>query len=149
GAYEECSFATPGVGTFFGTEGTNPAVGRAGRRESAREQRIEVICQSQRLPAVLAAVRAAHSYEEPAIDVYPLHNEPGAPGAGRLGRLPAPASLAAFARAVAEALGANGLRYVGEAGRPVERVAVVCGAGDDFLGDAARAGADVLLTGEA
>ncbi len=25
----------------------------------------------------------------------------------------------------------------------------VCGAGDDFLGDAARAGADVLLTGEA
>ena len=29
------------------------------------------------------------------------------------------------------------------------RVAVACGAGDDFLKDAARAGADVLLTGEA
>ena len=28
-------------------------------------------------------------------------------------------------------------------------MAVACGAGDDFLGDAARAGADVLLTGEA
>jgi putative NIF3 family GTP cyclohydrolase 1 type 2 len=28
-------------------------------------------------------------------------------------------------------------------------VAVACGAGDDFLKDAARAGADVLLTGEA
>ena len=31
----------------------------------------------------------------------------------------------------------------------VERLAVACGAGDDFLKDAARAGADALLTGEA
>ncbi len=28
-------------------------------------------------------------------------------------------------------------------------MAIACGAGDDLLGDAARAGADVLLTGEA
>ena len=37
----------------------------------------------------------------------------------------------------------------GDPNRPVQRVAVACGAGDDFLKDAARAGADVLLTGEA
>ena len=37
----------------------------------------------------------------------------------------------------------------GDPRRPVQRVAVACGAGDDFLKDAARAGADVLLTGEA
>ena len=37
----------------------------------------------------------------------------------------------------------------GEPARIVERVAVACGAGDDFLKDAARAGADALLTGEA
>jgi putative NIF3 family GTP cyclohydrolase 1 type 2 len=38
---------------------------------------------------------------------------------------------------------------VGDPRKLIERVAVACGAGDDFLNDAARAGADVLLTGEA
>ena len=37
----------------------------------------------------------------------------------------------------------------GDPARRVERLAVACGAGDDFLKDAARAGADALLTGEA
>ena len=34
GAYTECSFATPGQGTFFGTDEANPAVGQKGRRET-------------------------------------------------------------------------------------------------------------------
>ena len=149
GAYEQCSFAAPGAGTFFGTEGAIPAVGRAGRRESAAELRVEVVCPSDRLAAVLAGVRQAHSYEEPAIDVYPLHTEPAGPGSGRVGRLSEPTALAAFAHAVGSVLQAPGLQFVGDPDRPVRRVAIVCGAGDDFLGDAARAGADVLLTGEA
>ena len=151
GAYRECSFAVPGIGTFFGTESSNPAVGRAGRREVVSEQRIELVCPSERLSATLRAVRSAHSYEEPAVDVYPLHVPPGGPGAGagRVGTLPEPTTLGAFARSVAECLSAAGLQVVGEDDRRVERVAVVCGAGDDFLGDAVRAGADVLLTGEA
>ena len=73
GAYEECSFAIPGEGTFFGTEAANPTIGERGQRETVCELRLEFICPSPRLAAVLAAVRASHSYEEPAIDVYPLH----------------------------------------------------------------------------
>ena len=149
GAYDECSFASAGEGTFFGREGSNPAVGRAGRRETAPERRIEIVCPADALSTVLAAVREAHSYEEPAVDVYPLHREPGGPGAGRVGTLPAPSTLADFARTVANRLRAPGLQYVGEPGRRVGRVAIVCGAGDDFVPDAVRAGADVLLTGEA
>lgn len=149
GAYEDCSFATPGIGTFFGAEGAHPTIGQAGRRETVHEQRVEIVCPGERLGAVLAAVRAAHSYEEPAIDVYPLHSEPGGPGVGRLGTLPMATTLEAFARVVATTLGTRGLQFVGEPDRPVARVAIVCGAGDDFLGEALRAGADVLLTGEA
>jgi putative NIF3 family GTP cyclohydrolase 1 type 2 len=37
---------------------------------------------------------------------------------------------------------------VGDPAAPVGRVAVVCGAGGEFLHDAVRARADVLLTGE-
>lgn len=149
GAYEQCSFASPGEGTFFGNAGANPTVGRAGRRETVREFRVEVVCPADRLAAVVAAVRSAHSYEAPAVDVVPLQALPGGPGAGRVGRLPEPMTLGELAAAVAALLAAPGPQFVGEAGRRIERVAVVCGAGDDFLGDAVRAGADVLLTGEA
>lgn len=149
GAYNECSFAIPGEGTFFGTETANPTVGQAGRRETVRELRVEIVSPSDRLAAVLAAIRKAHSYEEPAIDVYPLHPVSAGPGIGRVGRLAAPMALDELAAAVRRVLNAPGLQLVGQPDRRVERVAIACGAGDDFVHDAARAGADVLLTGEA
>lgn len=149
GDYSECSFSTRGVGTFFGGAGSNPTVGQAGRREVVREWKVELVCPRARLAGVLAAVRRTHSYEEPAIDVLPLRAEPAGPGVGRLGRLVRPEPLGEFATRVAERLAATGLQYVGEPDRPVERVAICCGAGDDFLGDAIRLGADCLLTGEA
>jgi dinuclear metal center YbgI/SA1388 family protein len=149
GAYDECSFSTPGVGTFFGQEGANPAVGQAGRRESVREWRLELLCPADRLAAVLAAIRERHSYEEPAIDVVPLHVEPSGPGVGRLGHLARPEPLRDFAARVARVLDAPGVQAVGDADRDIRRVAIACGAGDDLLPDAARLGADCLLTGEA
>ena len=153
GAYEECSFAIPGEGTFFGTEAANPTIGERGQRETVCELRLEFVCPSPKLAAVLAAVRASHSYEEPAIDVYPLHEPDSAvsssAGAGRMGRLGKPQSLAELARNVGQALGTTAVGAAGDLDRQVERLAVACGAGDDFLKDAARAGADALLTGEA
>lgn len=149
GAYAECSFASPGEGTFFGNEGANPAVGQAGRRETVRELRVEMVCPADRLAPVLAAIRGAHSYEEPAIDVYPLQALPHGPGAGRVGRLPSTTTLRALASEVVRVLQAPGLQVAGDPDRAVGRLAIVCGAGDDFLPDAARAGVDALLTGEA
>ncbi|MEW4571078.1 Nif3-like dinuclear metal center hexameric protein [Tautonia sp. JC769] len=149
GDYVECSFSTEGVGTFFGLEGTNPTVGESGHREVAREQRIELVCPKARLAAVLSAIRQAHGYEEPAIDVYPTIVRDDTAGVGRVGRLAAPMTLADFANRVRERLAASGLQFVGRPDRRVERVAVACGGADDFVGDAARSGADVFLTGEA
>jgi len=149
GAYNECSYSSAGFGTFFGTEAANPAVGQVGRRETVREWRVELICPAEILSHVLAAIRASHSYEEPAIDVVPLEGTSGGPGIGRLGRLEAVEPLEAFVARAARALSATGIQFAGDAARPVRKVAIACGAGDDFVPDAARAGADVLLTGEA
>jgi dinuclear metal center YbgI/SA1388 family protein len=155
GAYRECSFAIPGQGTFFGTEAANPAVGQRGRRETVPEFRLEIVCPAVQLDAVLAAIRAGHSYEEPAIDVYPLHqpgparDRPDRPGSGRIGRFAESCTLAEFASRASRILGSAAVQMVGDPHRQVLRVAVACGAGDDFLKDAAHAGADVLLTGEA
>src|SRR5262245_20175005 len=41
GDYRDCSFGSAGTGTFFGEEGTDPAVGQAGRLEAVAEWRLE------------------------------------------------------------------------------------------------------------
>jgi dinuclear metal center YbgI/SA1388 family protein len=148
GAYSECSFRLAGTGTFFGSEAAKPTVGRKGRREEVSEWRLEVVCPETAVPAVVAAMRKAHSYEEPAFDVYPLLPSPSG-GEGRLGSLPQAVPLTVLARQVRVALGCGPVQTVGNVERAVRRVAVVCGSGADFLSDAARAGADALLTGEA
>lgn len=42
---------------------------------SAREQelKVEVTCQTERVEATVAAIRAVHPYEEPVINVIPLY----------------------------------------------------------------------------
>ena len=57
---------------LFGSEATNPTVGEKGRREEVSEWRLEVVCPEDKVGAAVAALRQAHSYEEPAFDVYPL-----------------------------------------------------------------------------
>lgn len=148
GQYGECSFRLAGTGTFFGSEAANPTVGQKGRREEVSEWRLEVLCPEADLARVIAALRKAHSYEEPAFDIYPLRSEPSRIGSGRIGVLPEPASLGALAQTVKSSLGASLVQVAGEPSQAVRRVAVVCGAGGDFLSDAALHKADVLVTGE-
>jgi dinuclear metal center YbgI/SA1388 family protein len=148
GQYSQCSFRLAGTGTFFGSEATNPTVGQKGRREEVSEWRLEAVCPEACLHPALAALRRAHSYEEPAYDVYPLRPGPSTEGEGRVGSLPRPLPLGKLARAVKKHLHAPAVQLVGDPDRPVERIAVVCGAGGEFLADAVRARADVLLTGE-
>src|SRR5205085_5861888 len=87
GQYSQCSFRLAGTGTFFGSDATHPTVGEKGRREEVSEWRLEAVCPEAGVEAVIAAMRKAHSYEEPAYDVYPLWPAPAATGEGRLGRL--------------------------------------------------------------
>jgi hypothetical protein len=72
GDYERCSWYSPGTGTFFGGEETDPAIGQSGREERVPELRVETVVPAGRLEEVVAALCAAHPYEEPAYDVYPL-----------------------------------------------------------------------------
>ncbi len=95
-----------------------------------------------------ARIREAHFYEEPAIDVYSLHALPLSAGEGRIGTLSEPVRLDRFAAAAKSVLLASRIQVVGEPTATVRRVAIVCGAGGDFIPDAIRKEADVFLTGE-
>lgn len=72
GAYERCSWYTEGTGTFLGGEETEPVVGERGQEERVPELRLETVFPAERHEEVVAALRRAHPYEEPAFDVYPL-----------------------------------------------------------------------------
>ncbi|MGJ4960821.1 hypothetical protein [Bradyrhizobium sp. HKCCYLRH3061] len=72
GNYDYCSFTSKGTGRFRPLAGADPAIGAVGRLETVEEERIETVCAADRLRSVIQAIRAAHPYEEPAIDVYPI-----------------------------------------------------------------------------
>ena len=72
GNYEHCSWYTEGTGTFLGGKGSSPNVGQAGREERVNELRLETVFPAERQDEVLAALREAHPYEEPAVDIYEL-----------------------------------------------------------------------------
>jgi hypothetical protein len=72
GRYARCSWYAAGTGTFFGAAGTTPSVGEPGRDERVSELRVETVVPAARLQGVIAALLAAHPYEEPVYDVYVL-----------------------------------------------------------------------------
>ena len=151
GDYDSCTFTTPGEGRFRPLEGADPAIGSVGRLETVEEVRIESVLDRRRRAVVVEAMLAAHPYEEPAYDVIPLAAlDDRTRGSGRIGRLPEPLSLSAFAARVRDALPetAHGVRVAGDPERPVERVALCGGAGDFLLDGARSAGADVYVTSD-
>lgn len=72
GDYERCSWYAAGTGTFYGDAGTSPAIGEPGREQRVSELRVETVVPAERIAEVVAALKAAHPYEEPAYDVYEL-----------------------------------------------------------------------------
>jgi hypothetical protein len=146
GAYRRCAHITHGQGTFFGEEGSNPAVGASGRQEAVSEARVEMILPEDRANAVERAIRKVHSYEEPALDFFTLRGRKEQP-AGRIGTLPRPMPLQEFAVLADQTLAVRSWTW-GDPSRMIKRVGVVGGAADTDWMDAQRVGADLLLTGE-
>lgn len=150
GDYERCAWTTKGTGTFRPLPGASPAIGSVGDVEEVPETRVEMVVPPARRAQVIAALRAAHPYEEPAFDLLPTVPLAGDEGTGRIGRLPAPTTLAEFVRHAAAALPATtwGVRAAGDPDRLVETVAVCGGSGGDLAELARRAAADVFLTSD-
>ena len=77
GNYDSCSFSCRGIGRFRPLKGAEPHIGSVGKIEEVEEERIEVVIpDGVDLIALLKAVRKAHPYEEPAIHILPMVEEP-------------------------------------------------------------------------
>lgn len=150
GDYSHCSWSITGTGQFLPGAGASPAIGTVGAVQRVEEDRVEVIAPASLRARVLAAMRAAHPYEEPAFDVFSLAALPAGTGIGRVGSLPRPLRLADFVELVNQTLPQTtwGVRAAGDPDASITRVAVCGGSGDSLLGAARSAGVQAYLTAD-
>ena len=72
--YDCCAWQVLGQGQFRPLEGSQPFVGTAHQVERVAEYRVEMIVEDAAAPAVLAALKRSHPYEEPAYDLVRIQN---------------------------------------------------------------------------
>ena len=79
GNYDCCAWQTKGQGQFRPLSESQPFIGTQGQLTLVDEYRVEMLCAEAAMQSVVAALREAHPYEEPAfefiqlIDVDNLH----------------------------------------------------------------------------
>lgn len=150
GDYSHCCWSVSGTGQFLPLTGSSPTIGSVGSIEQVSEERIEIIAPAALRGSVLAAMRAAHPYEEPAFGVFALAPLPAAVGIGRICTVANPEPLSAFVSRVEAGLPATawGIRAAGDPDAVVSRVAVCGGAGDSLLGVVADADVQAFVTAD-
>jgi hypothetical protein len=72
GNYSHCSFSIKGHGRFRPLEGSNPHTGQVGKIETVEEERVEFVCEKDKIHTVIEAIKKVHPYEEVPVDVYPM-----------------------------------------------------------------------------
>lgn len=69
GSYDQCCWQTRGIGQFRPLQGSNAVIGELNRLTQLEEWKVEMICEDEQVAAAVAALKAAHPYEEVAYDV--------------------------------------------------------------------------------
>ncbi len=75
----------------------------------------------------------AHPYEEVAYDLYKLENKGEIFGLGRISKLDKSMTLESLSRKIKEKLNMKHIRVVGNLSTDITKVAVVTGAGSEFV----------------
>lgn len=148
GNYDQCSFNTPGTGTFRAGEGTHPFVGEQQILHSESEIRIETIFPEHMRGKIIAALQKNHPYEEVAYDLFKLKNINKNIGAGMIGTLERPIPVYTFLQQVKQKLNIPVIRHTAESNTLVSKIAVCGGSGSDLIHMAKVAGADIYLSGD-
>lgn len=148
GQYDNCCYSVEGSGTFRPLKGSSPFIGQINQVEQVEEERVEMIFPATLQRKVIETLYKVHPYEEPAFDIIKLENVSREAGLGRVGELPFPMEAEQFFAYIKDKLEINHIRYSGEIGRKISRVAVCGGGGSSLVQAALNAGADAYVTGD-
>ena len=72
GEYDQCCWQIAGQGQFRPLAGSSPFIGQADQLETLIEYRVEMVLAEDIIKPVLAALKQAHPYEEPAYGVFQM-----------------------------------------------------------------------------
>lgn len=146
GNYDSCSFNIDGMGTFRPLCGANPFLGKVNQLAFVNETKVETIVTQDKLNTVISKMIETHPYEEPAYDIIKLENKI-VKGIGRIGELAKPIMLNDFAYNLKQILNLENVIIVGE-NKLIKKIAVVGGAGSDFINIAKQKQCDLIITGD-
>ncbi|MEA3405977.1 MAG: YqfO family protein [Pseudomonadota bacterium] len=74
GQYDCCCWQVKGLGQFRALEGSNPFIGQQGQIEIVEEYKVEMVCETELIKEVVAALKQSHPYETPAYEVIKLES---------------------------------------------------------------------------
>jgi dinuclear metal center YbgI/SA1388 family protein len=148
GNYQEIGFSVQGLGFFKAGSGADPFLGRVGERHYEEETKIEVIYPAHLEAGIVAALKAAHPYEELAYDLVDLRNPGEGIGSGAIGEWELPKSPEEALNLVKERFGLKVIRHTPVTRETVQRVALCGGAGSFLISNALRADADLYITAD-
>lgn len=72
GNYQNCCWQVQGQGQFKPMSGSQPFTGEHGQLKKVQEWRVELVVEAKHIKSAVAALKAAHPYEEVAYGVYAL-----------------------------------------------------------------------------
>ena len=148
GNYDNCSFNSKGIGTYMGNEHSNPEIGERFEFVQGDEIKIEVTFEKHLENKILKALFQSHTYEEVAYEIYDLKNTHQNIGLGMIGELETAMNENDFLALVKDKMQAGGIRHSQLLQKPIQKVAVLGGAGSFAIKNAIQAGADAFLTAD-
>ena len=75
GNYSYCTISTKSIGTSKPNDDANPYIGEKNNLVFIEEDKLEVVCDVDKVKKVITKLREVHPYDEPAIDIVPLIDE--------------------------------------------------------------------------
>jgi dinuclear metal center YbgI/SA1388 family protein len=148
GNYSECSFNAEGIGTFKAGENTNPYVGESGKLHQENEVKIEMVFPSFLENKMVAALKAAHPYEEVAYDIMSLSNKHGGIGSGITGDLASELTGKDFLSLLKDVFNVPVIRHTAILNLRIKKVALCGGAGSFLISKALAAGVQAYVTAD-
>ncbi|MCI1965225.1 MAG: divalent cation tolerance protein CutA [Oscillospiraceae bacterium] len=73
GNYDSCLSYSESTGCWRPLKGSHPYNGDENKLCTAQEYKVEVLCRKEKVDDTIRAIKAAHPYEVPVINVLPLY----------------------------------------------------------------------------
>ncbi|MDQ3392519.1 MAG: Nif3-like dinuclear metal center hexameric protein [Bacteroidota bacterium] len=148
GNYKKCSFRTEGIGTFLPSEQATPTIGIKNKLEEVKENRIEVLFPTYLQKQIIAALYAAHPYEEVAYYLQQTENENQEVGSGIIGELEEKMEEKVFFQYLKKHMQLKSIKITSLLNKPIKVVAICGGAGSFLISHAIASKADVFISSD-